>query len=89
MNVAVLTGAGTRAFAAGGDLDELKAVRTEAQALAFAAETRAALDTIRRFPVPVIAMLNGDALGGGAGSRSPAICGSPLRMHGSASCRRG
>lgn len=64
--VAVLTGAGTKAFAAGGDLDELDAMRTEAQALAFAAETRAALDTIRRFPVPVIAVLNGDALGGGA-----------------------
>ena len=64
--VAVLTGTGTKAFAAGGDLDELNAVRTEAQALAFATETRAALDTIRRFPVPVIAVLNGDALGGGA-----------------------
>jgi len=64
--VAVLTGVGTKAFAAGGDLDELNAIRTEAQALSFATETRAALDTIRRFPVPVIAMLNGDALGGGA-----------------------
>jgi len=64
--VAVLTGAGTKAFASGGDLDELNAITTEAQAVSFAAETRAALDTIRRFPVPVIAVLNGDALGGGA-----------------------
>jgi enoyl-CoA hydratase len=64
--VAVLTGAGTKAFASGGDLDELNAIKTEAQAVSFAAETRAALDTIRRFPVPVIAVLNGDALGGGA-----------------------
>jgi len=64
--VAVLTGAGTKAFASGGDLDELDAIKTEAQAVSFAAETRAALDTIRRFPVPVIAVLNGDALGGGA-----------------------
>ena len=64
--VAVLTGAGDRAFASGGDLRELAAVRTEAAALEFAETTRAALDTIRRFPVPVIAALNGDALGGGA-----------------------
>jgi enoyl-CoA hydratase len=64
--VAVLTGAGTKAFASGGDLDELNAIKTEGQAVSFAAETRAALDTVRRFPVPVIAVLNGDALGGGA-----------------------
>jgi len=64
--VAVLTGAGTKAFASGGDLDELNAIKTEAQAVSFAAETRTALDTIRRFPVPVVAVLNGDALGGGA-----------------------
>lgn len=63
---AVLTGAGDKAFASGGDLKELEALRTEEQAAAFAAETRAALDTIRRFPVPVVALLNGDALGGGA-----------------------
>ena len=64
--VAVLTGEGDKAFASGGDLKELSAVRTEADCLAFAGETRAALDTIRRFPVPVVAALNGDALGGGA-----------------------
>lgn len=66
VRVAVLTGAGEKAFASGGDLKELEALRTEEQALAFAAETRAALDTIRRFPVPVVAVVNGDALGGGA-----------------------
>lgn len=64
--VAVLTGEGVKAFASGGDLRELGAVRSEADALAFAEETRTALDTIRRFPVPVVAALNGDALGGGA-----------------------
>ncbi len=64
--VAVLTGSGDKAFASGGDLKELEALRTEPEALAFAAETHAALDTIRRFPAPVVAVLNGDALGGGA-----------------------
>ena len=66
LTVAVLTGAGDKAFASGGDLRELNAVRTEAEAFAFAEETRAAFNTIRRFPVPVVAALNGDALGGGA-----------------------
>ena len=64
--VAVLTGAGDKAFCAGGDLKELMAIRDEAAAAAFATSTRAALDQIRRFPVPVVALVNGDALGGGA-----------------------
>ena len=66
VSVAVLTGAGDKAFASGGDLKELESLREEADAVAFAARTRAALDTIRRFPVPVVAVVNGDALGGGA-----------------------
>ncbi len=66
LSVAVLTGDGDKAFASGGDLRELNTVRTEAEALEFAQQTRLALDTIRRFPVPVVAALNGDALGGGA-----------------------
>lgn len=66
LSLVVLSGAGDKAFASGGDLKELDALRTEAEALAFAATTRAALDTIRYFPVPVLAVLNGDALGGGA-----------------------
>ncbi len=66
LSVAVLTGEGDKAFASGGDLRELEAVRTEPEALAFAEDTRAVLDTVRRFPVPVVAALNGAALGGGA-----------------------
>lgn len=63
---AVLTGAGERYFAAGGDLRDLAAVREAPDVRAMAAEARSALDAVREFPVPVIARLNGDAIGGGA-----------------------
>jgi enoyl-CoA hydratase len=62
----VLTASGDRCFAAGGDLRELEAVRSEADTLAMSRRARAALEQIRRFPVPVVASLNGHALGGGA-----------------------
>jgi enoyl-CoA hydratase len=62
----VVTGAGERYFAAGGDLRELARVRDEASVLAMAQEAGDALEAIRQCPVPVVALLNGDALGGGA-----------------------
>ncbi len=66
LKCAVLTATGDRCFAAGGDLKELDAVRADADTLSMSRRARAALDTIRQFPVPVIAALNGHALGGGA-----------------------
>jgi enoyl-CoA hydratase len=62
----VLTASGTRAFAAGGDLRELQTLTSAGAIEAFTREARQALDRIRHFPVPVVAALNGDALGGGA-----------------------
>ncbi|MDB5851669.1 MAG: h16 [Rhodoferax sp.] len=62
----MLTGAGERFFAAGGDLLDLANVRDEAATLAMTDEARGALDVIRCCPVPVLALLNGDAIGGGA-----------------------
>ncbi len=62
----VLTGAGDRFFAAGGDLRDLAVVRDEPATLAMSEQARGALDAIRRCKVPVIALLNGDAIGGGA-----------------------
>lgn len=62
----VVTGAGERYFAAGGDLRDLASVRDEAAVLAMMDEAGAALEAIRSCPVPVIAFLNGDAIGGGA-----------------------
>lgn len=63
---AVITGAGDKCFAAGGDLQELDAIRSAADTRAMSRRGRAALDQVRAFPVPVIATLNGPALGGGA-----------------------
>lgn len=62
----VLTGAGERFFAAGGDLVDLAGVRTEPQVLEMTEQARSALDAIRLCPIPVLAYLNGDAIGGGA-----------------------
>lgn len=62
----LLRGAGERFFAAGGDLVELSDVRDAAATRAMAERSRAALDAVRRCPVPVLAFLNGDAIGGGA-----------------------
>lgn len=64
--IAVLRGAGDKSFAAGGDLRDLSRVRTFDEAVDMAEQAKAALHAIRRFPVPVIAALNGDAMGGGA-----------------------
>lgn len=64
--VGVIRGAGERCFAAGGDLREFDALRSRADAERIAVHSSAALDAIRHFPVPVIAALNGDAIGGGA-----------------------
>ncbi len=61
-----IRGAGNRFFAAGGDLVELASVRAQDEIHAMADRARAALDAVRECAVPVIAYLNGDAIGGGA-----------------------
>jgi enoyl-CoA hydratase len=63
---AVITASGDRCFASGGDLQELNAVRSREDAEAMSKRGRAALDAVRSFPLPVVAGLNGLALGGGA-----------------------
>jgi enoyl-CoA hydratase/carnithine racemase len=64
--VLVVRGGGDRAFVSGGDLKELDAVRTFEQASDMASRVRTVLDRLAALPVPVIAALNGHALGGGA-----------------------
>ncbi|MDQ6771387.1 MAG: enoyl-CoA hydratase/isomerase family protein, partial [Candidatus Dormibacteraeota bacterium] len=63
---AVITGAGDRAFIAGGDLRELEERRDEAFAREMADSMRATLDRIAGLAIPVLAALNGAAVGGGA-----------------------
>jgi enoyl-CoA hydratase/carnithine racemase len=62
----LLRGAGNAYFAAGGDLRDLSSVRSETETAEMVVESRGALDAVRECPVPVIAVVNGDALGGGA-----------------------
>ncbi|KSZ60132.1 enoyl-CoA hydratase [Rhodococcus pyridinivorans KG-16] len=62
----VIRGGGDRAFVSGGDLKELAKLRTHEQAADMARQMRAVCDRIAGFPAPVVAALNGHALGGGA-----------------------
>ena len=66
LKCAILTGAGDRCFAAGGDLNELSKYRTGEQAAQVSRTGRRALDAIRDCSFPVYAAINGHALGGGA-----------------------
>jgi enoyl-CoA hydratase/carnithine racemase len=65
LNVAALRGGGDRVFISGGDLKELATIRTEPDATAMSQTMRGVLDRIATLPVPTVALLNGDAYGGG------------------------
>lgn len=60
----VLTGAGDKAFCAGADLKE-RARMSDAQVHAFHADLRRALRSLETAPQPIVAAINGAALGGG------------------------
>jgi len=61
----VVTGAGDRAFVAGADVDELADITSPAEARVFINKVHACCDAVRAFPTPVIARINGVALGAG------------------------
>ena len=64
LRAAVLTGAGERAFVSGADLSELAAL-DRAGAIEFITLVHRCCDAFRRLPVPVIARVDGYALGAG------------------------
>ncbi len=63
----ILRGAGDKAFAAGGDIEEFLSVRaTEDDALSYHEDAvAAALDSIRNCPLPTVAAIRGACIGGG------------------------
>lgn len=61
----VVTGTGDRAFCAGGDLNELHGDMNAEQAYRILHPMKEALYELATFPVPTIALLNGQARGGG------------------------
>ncbi|MBV8350049.1 MAG: enoyl-CoA hydratase/isomerase family protein, partial [Mycolicibacterium sp.] len=65
-SVLVIRGGGDRACVAGGDLKDLARLRTHDEAAEMAIRMRRLCDRVASFPAPVVAALNGHALGGGA-----------------------
>src|SRR6185312_6474070 len=64
IRVILLRGAGEKAFAAGADIGELAAIEA-ANAIQFAERAQRIFRRIETLPKPVIAVINGHALGGG------------------------
>jgi enoyl-CoA hydratase len=64
VRVVILTGAGEKAFVAGADINEL-AVQTATSARAFALAGQHVFNAVENLGKPVIAAINGYALGGG------------------------
>ena len=62
----VITGRGGKFFAAGGDLRQYREVRDRSELAGAFGGPRALMDAIEALPMPVIAAINGYALGGGA-----------------------
>ncbi len=65
VRVVIITGAGDRAFAAGADIAELNALPNAVAGAAMARSGQALTLQIERMRTPVIAAINGFALGGG------------------------
>jgi enoyl-CoA hydratase/carnithine racemase len=63
--VIVLTGAGPKAFCAGGDMLEMSGVEQDARPLPLPGERANGVGELARTPLPVIAAINGYCYGGG------------------------
>ena len=64
INVLIITGDGEKSFVAGADIQEMSAL-TKKQGEAFSAKGNEVFRKIETFEIPVIAAINGYALGGG------------------------
>jgi enoyl-CoA hydratase/carnithine racemase len=64
VRVVILTGAGAKAFCAGADLKERRAMTLE-ETRSFLRLLNSSVDAVAAFPRPVIAAINGAAFGGG------------------------
>ncbi|MEZ4595188.1 MAG: enoyl-CoA hydratase/isomerase family protein [Chloroflexota bacterium] len=65
VRVLIITGTGSKAFVAGGDLKELSQHPEPAAGERLNRVMTSALTQLTRLPIPVIAAVNGDAFGGG------------------------
>jgi enoyl-CoA hydratase/carnithine racemase len=65
VRVVVITGAGEKAFAAGADIAEFAALRSEADVLAYEQQVEGMLGALERLAKPTIAKIRGYATGGG------------------------
>lgn len=67
VRVAVLRGAGGKAFVAGTDIKQFLSFATAEDGLAYERRIEAVMDRLERVRVPTIAVVNGYAVGGGLG----------------------
>jgi enoyl-CoA hydratase len=65
IRVAIITGAGEKAFCAGGDIHEWSTYSADEFALTWVRQGHRAFDALARLRQPLIAALNGHTLGGG------------------------
>lgn len=61
----IITGAGEKAFMAGADIAEMNALPFDQAVHYYCDASNAAMEAVEQFPAPVIAAVNGYALGGG------------------------
>lgn len=65
VQMVVITASGKQAFCSGGDLSVFHALRTEEQSYSMLKRVSDVLYSIKTLPVPVVAVVNGVAVGGG------------------------
>jgi enoyl-CoA hydratase len=65
LRAVILTGAGAKSFIVGADITEMAAIADAASAKAFITRLHRCCDAIRKFPVPVIARIQGYCFGAG------------------------